>query len=377
MFHKKRKALIFLVGTLCACLFFCLGANAASYGVDVSHWNGTVNFTKAKASGNCQFAYIKATDGYNSRYGYGGTYDNMFKVNAKAATAAGIEWAPYHFLRLYNSSSVVFQAHMFYDTIKGTGYNLRPVCDAEEADGIQSAPEVRRLIKLFCDTFEELSGQRPVIYSYTAYINTYYLEKTFSSYDIIQSDFRGYFGQTKIKPFVWQYTAKGWVDGIGVCDRNICYNLDKWRMFTLSGADNDIDFSPNINSRAGKQFQVLNSDGSKSPGHLVFKGDSLKIIGVSDYSKQILKVEYPVRNYWVTGYISNNESFLHNSGYDDWRNGSTNEVVYDDKGDRIGTIFPRETATILGKANGYTCVLYQTGKGKETKSGFVKFKGLK
>lgn len=375
-----KKSIRIILCTLMACIFFAFSAGAAEYrGVDISHYNGNVNLTQAKTSGNCQFAYIKATDGYNSRYGYGGTPDNCFKVNAKKANAAHIEWAPYHFLRLYNSSSVIFQAHMFYDAVKGTGYNLRPVCDAEEADGIQSAPEVRRLIKLFCDTFEELSGQRPVIYSYTSYISTYYLEKTFASYDIIQSDFRGFLGKTKIKPLMWQYTAKGWVDGIGICDRNICYDLSKWRIFIpQESASQSINFTPSVNSRAGKKFAVLNAQGVPQAGHTVFSSDLLKIIGVSNYNKQILKVEYPVRNYWVTGYISNDEAFLHNSYYNVWRNGGTPEPVYDINGNRIGTIFPYEYATILGKtSNGYTCVLYTTAKGGETKSGFVKFKGLR
>lgn len=365
-----KKSIKFLLCTLMACFIFAFSAGAAEYkGIDVSHYNGSVDWQRVSQSQ--QFAYVKATEGEH-------TNDILFKQNATQLSSANIDWGAYHFFRCYGVESAKKQAQFFYNKIKGTGYTLRPALDVETADGVQSAKEIRSMITAFCDEFKRLSGEAPILYSYTSYIKQYGLEKL--NMTLWQADYRGKCENIGLKPSIWQYSYKGKVAGLTskYVDLNTMYDRECFLSKAIKQVTQSIAFAPSVNSRAGKQFTVLNAQGVPQTGHLVFKGDKLKIVGVSDYNKQLLKVEYPVRNYWVTGYVSNDEAFLHNYGFNNWRNGSTSEPVYNAAGSRIGTIFPYEYATILGKAsNGYTAVLYETGKGKETKSGFVRFGGIK
>ena len=58
-----------------------------------------------------------------------------------------------------------------------------------------------------------------------------------------------------------------------------------------------------------------------------------------------------------------------------WHNGSTPEEVLDENGGHLGSLDPYESATPLYKKNGMTHVVYNTSKGPNTKSGYVKYEG--
>lgn len=58
-----------------------------------------------------------------------------------------------------------------------------------------------------------------------------------------------------------------------------------------------------------------------------------------------------------------------------WHNGSTPEEVLDENGKHLGVLNPYEAATPLYKKNGMTHVVYNTDKGPNTKSGYVKYEG--
>ena len=61
----------------------------AVHGVDVSRWQGEIDWPKLRTQG-ANFAYIKATDG-------GDHLDPMFKTNWQRAKEAGIRRGAYHF----------------------------------------------------------------------------------------------------------------------------------------------------------------------------------------------------------------------------------------------------------------------------------------
>lgn len=69
-------------------------------GVDVSHYQGSVNWATAKSRG-VRFAWIKASEG-------SGVRDTRFVQNARNARAAGVLWGPYVFYRF----SVSPERHM-------------------------------------------------------------------------------------------------------------------------------------------------------------------------------------------------------------------------------------------------------------------------
>ena len=93
-------------------------------GIDVSHYQGTVNFNAAKADG-VVFTFIKATEGHSTSFRLPSTTeacsplhfltaykDASFSANYEGATKAGILRGGYHFAHPDSSSGAV-QAKFF------------------------------------------------------------------------------------------------------------------------------------------------------------------------------------------------------------------------------------------------------------------------
>jgi GH25 family lysozyme M1 (1,4-beta-N-acetylmuramidase) len=81
-----------------------LAAPSGLPGLDVSHWQGTINWTTVKNQG-AQFAYIKATEGTSYR-------DPNFSANYTNAYYAGLVRGAYHFAQPASSSGAA-QADYF------------------------------------------------------------------------------------------------------------------------------------------------------------------------------------------------------------------------------------------------------------------------
>ncbi len=100
-------------------------------GIDVSHWQGSINWPKVKAAG-MQFAFMKATEST--------TYtDTAFATNWAGAASVGIYRGAYHFARPSTASgSAVKQADYFVSRVgsfQGAG-TLPPVLDLEATGGL-------------------------------------------------------------------------------------------------------------------------------------------------------------------------------------------------------------------------------------------------
>ena len=136
--------------------------------------------------------------------------------------------------------------------------------------------------------------------------------------------------------------------------------------------------SSNISSNAEIVNDFLyarNWDGSKTGGRVDI-GDKVKILDVS-YSKQLIKVTYPTSNGCKTAYATNATNCIKYHYQDQYKNGSTSETVYETSSCKnvIGTLDSHEKATPIYRENGVLHVVYSTGKGENTKSGYVKYNG--
>src|SRR5687767_7415767 len=118
---------------------------ARVHGVDVSQWQGVMNWTTAYNAGN-RFALIKATQGTSS-------VDPQFVTNRTAAKNAGLLIGFYHFATPDNITDAngdgryddaVAEANWFHQNAgayMGNGY-LRPVLDLESNSGGLSNPQL-------------------------------------------------------------------------------------------------------------------------------------------------------------------------------------------------------------------------------------------
>lgn len=171
-------------------------------GIDISHYNGDINFIKVKADG-IQVVYIKATEGT--------TYvDNYLEINYSGAKNAGLKTGFYHFL--VGTSSPEAQARNFYNNIKDKQSDLKPVLDVEKSDF-----DVMDYTLRFVDEFKKLSNMDVSIYTYSDFIRN--LDSRLSKYTLWEAN---YYKSTSNLPSnnIWssraghQYTDKGIIDGI-------------------------------------------------------------------------------------------------------------------------------------------------------------------
>ena len=130
------------------------------HGVDVSRWQGNINWEKLRAQG-ANFAYIKATDG-------GDHLDPMFRKNWNAADEAGLKRGAYHFF--YWCRTGAEQADWFIRNVPKSANALPPVIDVEynHQSSCKKRPSretVLKKMKAFMDKLEAHYGQRPIIYT--------------------------------------------------------------------------------------------------------------------------------------------------------------------------------------------------------------------
>ncbi|HEX9101628.1 MAG TPA: GH25 family lysozyme [Polyangia bacterium] len=124
-------------------------------GMDVSHYDGTIDWAQAKASG-IDFAFIKATE--NTSF-----VDPDFATNWKAAGAAGVIRGAYHFFR--PEVDAVAQADFFVATAGVPARGDLPLAlDLEVTDGIAGAT-VATGARQFLARVQATTGRVPVIYT--------------------------------------------------------------------------------------------------------------------------------------------------------------------------------------------------------------------
>lgn len=123
-------------------------------GIDVSHWQGTVDWNTVSAEG-IEFAFIKATEG-------GDYTDPRFAANWAGARRAGVVRGAYHFFR--PQTDAMAQAAHFLRTVQLAPGDLPPVLDVEVTDG-RSADVVAAGVRTWLREVERATGRRPVIYT--------------------------------------------------------------------------------------------------------------------------------------------------------------------------------------------------------------------
>jgi len=137
-----------------------------SAGIDVSHYQGTMNWATAKNAG-VEFAFIKATEGT--------TYtDPTFSTNWSGAGAQSIKRGPYHYF--INNVDPVAQANHFY-SVAASGGELGYAVDCED----ESASLNPSNLKAFLDRMETLTGQKCIIYTRASWWNTYVGSQSWTS----------------------------------------------------------------------------------------------------------------------------------------------------------------------------------------------------
>jgi lysozyme len=126
-------------------------------GIDVSHWQGAVDWSAVKADG-IRFVFAKATQ-------HTSFADSRYAENKAGAEAAGIAFGAYHFADpMGGTADAIAQADHFVDAADLRGRNLLPVLDMERDNGY-SPRALRRWARAWLDRVEERLGVKAIIYT--------------------------------------------------------------------------------------------------------------------------------------------------------------------------------------------------------------------
>ena len=173
------------------------------HGIDVSHYQGSVDWAKVAAAG-VVFAYAKATGGVTF-------VDPRFAANASAAPAAGLHFGAYHFFQ--PSDDPTAQAEHFLSVANpGTG-SLPPVLDLEKTDG--GSDDLAQKAVTWLEHVKEKTGCTPLVYASTAFYDSH-LGAALSDYPLYLADY----SQSPKLPtdagqlVLWQHAQTATVSGI-------------------------------------------------------------------------------------------------------------------------------------------------------------------
>ncbi|MBP9990999.1 MAG: glycoside hydrolase family 25 protein [Bacteroidales bacterium] len=188
-----------LCSAILSVLLFVLPAPQAAEGIDVSHYQGNVNWKKVAKSGNVKFVYVKATEGASLS-------DDRYKENVKEARAAGLLVGSYH---LYSPRTTAYdQMRNIRSVVRKKDQDLKFVLDIEEKHTRNLY--MKRVDKLL-ELIENEYGAKPIIYTNEHVYRNYFSGPKYKKYQFFIANYRC---KPRIEYTLWQYTECGTVDGI-------------------------------------------------------------------------------------------------------------------------------------------------------------------
>lgn len=151
---KKFLCFSLLLVTL---LLVPLSCFASTYqGIDVSDWQGYINYSKVKNSG-IDVVYIKASQG-NS------IVDSYFRTNYDNAKANGLKVGLYHFLTARSIEEAEAQAQYFASVISGTSPDCKLAMDFEVFGDLNNQ-QINEISFAFLQKVQQLTGKEVIVYS--------------------------------------------------------------------------------------------------------------------------------------------------------------------------------------------------------------------
>lgn len=216
------------------------------HGVDVSYYNGTINWTKAKKAG-VQYAIIRV--GYRG-YGAAGTLctDTQFLNNIKGAQKAGVKIGVYYYTEAINEKEAIEEAEYCIDKISDYDVTLPVAIDYEFPtsggkpvgrmyNAKLSKNAATKNVTAFCKTIKN-AGYTPMVYANKSDLATLIdgaaLSKNYKIWLANYTTNTTYSGKYEF----WQYTSSGKVNGItgnsGKVDCNFWYTKTKLEDITAS-----------------------------------------------------------------------------------------------------------------------------------------------
>lgn len=231
-------------------------------GLDVSTFNGNVDYAKLKSKG-IDFVMIRSSFGWYDQNDaakgkeYNFQYDAQLYNNIKGASDYGIPFGIYHYSYARNTTEATLEAEYTINALKSTGayasnMSLPIAYDVEdnEYQGSLDISTLTDIVITYCTKIRE-AGYSPMIYANKNwFVNHLDVERLNSlGYDFWYAfwpnnpDFSSkiQIANSGIYPLIWQYTSSGNIEGAnissGSVDLNIMYMKEQVKLTFVSESE--------------------------------------------------------------------------------------------------------------------------------------------
>ena len=177
-------------------------------GIDVSMWQGNIDFNAVKNSG-IEAVYIRSSEGI-------GYIDPYFKTNYEKAKENGLKVGFYHYVTARSTDEAINEAKFFVSVINGLSPDMRLAMDFEYF-GSLNLYEINEISKAFLETLKNESGKDVVIYSDAYNARSFFSQELANIYPIWVADYFVEEPENNGKWNSWvgfQYSDEGRISGI-------------------------------------------------------------------------------------------------------------------------------------------------------------------
>lgn len=199
---------------------------ASCEGIDLSEYQGEVDFEQVKESG---IDYVMLRVGGRGYGEEGAIYpDDNFLTYYQNAKAAGLDVGVYFFSQAASVEDGVEEANYTIDRLQGLEidypvvFDWEPITDDEARTDNVTGEELTDIALAFMNTVKD-AGYQPMWYTNTSLLYYKYDLERLKNYDLWIADY-GEFPTAYYYFTMWQYTATSFVPGVeGDVDINICF----------------------------------------------------------------------------------------------------------------------------------------------------------
>ena len=189
--------------------------------IDISVWNGDVDFEKVKASG-IEAVIVRA--------GYGRVVSQKyttFEQNYKNAKAAGLKVGAYWYSYADSLDAAILEYKACLEVLGDKKFDLPVYYDLEESKVTGLGKKtLTTMAEVFCDAIEK-AGHKPGVYANLNWFKNYLdYDKLKTKYSIWLAQ---YYKENGLECDIWQNSSEGKIPGVnGNCDTNIVFNEEIW-----------------------------------------------------------------------------------------------------------------------------------------------------
>lgn len=185
--------------------------NAVKRGMDVSYWQGLINWERVKAD-DIDFAILRC--GYVKTLGRP-QVDQQWKRNAQECERLGIPYGVYIYSYAKTVEAAKAEADHVINTLKGFSPTYPVYFDLEEKslESTSNRMLLANMASAFCDKIAA-AGYTPGIYANTNWWNNYLTDPVFGQWERWVAQYNSKCSYTRGSYRLWQCSASGKVDGI-------------------------------------------------------------------------------------------------------------------------------------------------------------------